>query len=82
MIAAESAIFVTLDIVLSPSFVRRRRCSAATAHPIRSTNNRVIPGVAKVGASLQITFSSPVSEGCWPMVSSHLKATRDFPLVF
>jgi hypothetical protein len=26
MIAAESAIFVTLDIVLSPSFVRRRRC--------------------------------------------------------
>jgi hypothetical protein len=24
MIAAESAIFVTLDIVLSPSFVRRR----------------------------------------------------------
>jgi hypothetical protein len=26
MIAAESAIFVKLDIVLSPSFVRRRRC--------------------------------------------------------
>jgi hypothetical protein len=26
IIAAESAIFVTLDIVLSPSFVRRRRC--------------------------------------------------------
>jgi hypothetical protein len=26
MIAAESATFVTLDIVLSPSFVRRRRC--------------------------------------------------------
>jgi hypothetical protein len=26
MIAAESTIFVTLDIVLSPSFVRRRRC--------------------------------------------------------
>ena len=26
MIATESAIFVTLDIVLSPSFVRRRRC--------------------------------------------------------
>jgi hypothetical protein len=28
---------------------------------IRSTNGRVIPGTAKVGASLQITFSSPVS---------------------
>jgi hypothetical protein len=26
MIARENAIFVTLDIVLSPSFVRRRRC--------------------------------------------------------
>jgi hypothetical protein len=26
MIVAESAIFVILDIVLSPSFVRRRRC--------------------------------------------------------
>jgi hypothetical protein len=26
MITAESAIFVMLDIVLSPSFVRRRRC--------------------------------------------------------
>jgi hypothetical protein len=29
---------------------------------MRSTNGRVIPGAAKVGASLQITFSSPVSE--------------------
>jgi hypothetical protein len=26
MIAAESATLVTLDIVVSPSFVRRRRC--------------------------------------------------------
>ena len=26
MIAAASAILVTLDLVLSPSFVRRRRC--------------------------------------------------------
>jgi hypothetical protein len=26
MIAAESAIFVMLDIILSPSFVGRRRC--------------------------------------------------------
>jgi hypothetical protein len=45
MIATESAIFVTLDIVLSPSFVRRR---PATAHPIRSTNGRVIPGATKL----------------------------------
>jgi hypothetical protein len=35
---------------------------AATAHPTRSTDGRVIPGVAMVGASLPITFSSPVSE--------------------
>ena len=47
MIAAESAIFVTLDIVLSPSLFA---AGAATAHPIRSTNGRVIPGAAKVGA--------------------------------
>jgi hypothetical protein len=45
MIATESAIFVTLDIVLSHSFVRR---GAATAHPIRSTNGRVIPGATKL----------------------------------
>jgi hypothetical protein len=30
MIAAASAILVTLDIVLSPSFVRRRRCDGMT----------------------------------------------------
>jgi hypothetical protein len=35
---------------------------AATAHSIRSINGRVIPRTAKVGASLQVTFSSPVSE--------------------
>lgn len=68
MIAAESAVFVTLDIVLSPSFVRRR---VATAHPIRSTNDRVIPDAAKVSASLQISFSSPVSEGDRRIISCH-----------
>jgi hypothetical protein len=30
MIAAESAIFVTLDIVLSPSFVRRPSCDGTS----------------------------------------------------
>jgi hypothetical protein len=53
MIAAESAIFVTLDIAhllrLFAAVLRRR-------HPIRSTNGRVIPGVAKLGASLRATF--------------------------
>jgi hypothetical protein len=37
---------------------------AATTRSIRSTNGRVIPGTAKVGVLLQITFSSPVSEAC------------------
>src|SRR5215510_2699939 len=36
MIAAESAIFVTLDIVLSPSFVRRRVATASAQVTIRS----------------------------------------------
>jgi hypothetical protein len=35
MIAAETAIFVTLDIVLSPSFVRRRRRDG-TPHEINN----------------------------------------------
>jgi hypothetical protein len=35
IIAAESTIFVTLDIVQSPSFVRRRRCDG-TPHEINN----------------------------------------------
>jgi hypothetical protein len=45
MIAAQSAIFISLGIVLSPSFVP---ADAATVHPIRSTNDRVIPDAAKL----------------------------------
>jgi hypothetical protein len=58
--------------------------SAATARSIRSTNGRVIPGKAKVSASLQITFSSPVSEACRRIISrNRLKrfvATHDVRL--
>jgi hypothetical protein len=53
MIAAESAIFVTLDI----SYLLGLFAAGATAaHPIRSTKGRVIPGVAKFGVSLRVTF--------------------------
>jgi hypothetical protein len=44
MIATENAIFVTLDIVLSPSLFA---ADAVAAHPIGSTNGRVIPGATK-----------------------------------
>jgi hypothetical protein len=47
------AIVVTLDIAYLP---RLFAAGAAAAHPIRSTNGRVIPGVAKVGASLSDNF--------------------------
>jgi hypothetical protein len=47
------ATFVTLDIGY---LLRLFAAGAATAHPIRSTNGRVIPGVAKVGASLSDNF--------------------------
>jgi hypothetical protein len=43
------ATFVTLNIAY---LLRLFAAGAATAHPIRSTNGRVIPGVAKVGVSL------------------------------
>jgi len=59
IIAAESAIFVTLDIVLSPSFVRRLRCDGT---PDKIERRPRYSGRRKVGASLLITFSSPVSE--------------------
>src|SRR6266704_3209412 len=55
------AIVVTLDIAYLP---RLFAAGAAAAHPIRSTNGRVIPGVAKLARHFQITFSSPVSETC------------------
>ena len=71
MIAVKSAIFVMLDIVL---LLRLFAAGVATAHSMRSTNGRVIPGTAKVGASLQITFSSPVSEGDWRIISCHSEA--------
>jgi hypothetical protein len=50
MIAAESTIFVTWDIVLSPSFVCRRRCDG----PPDEIDKRagLFPGVPKVDASL------------------------------
>jgi hypothetical protein len=47
------AIVVTLDIAYLP---RLFTAGAAAAHPIRSTTGRVIPGVAKVGASLADNF--------------------------
>jgi hypothetical protein len=53
MIAAEIANFVTLDIA---HLLRLFAACFATTHPIRSTNGRVIPAVAKVGASLPATF--------------------------
>jgi hypothetical protein len=61
IIATESAIFVTLDIVLSPSFVRRRGCDG-TPDKIDKLSRYSRRG--KTGASLQVTFSSPVSEAC------------------
>jgi hypothetical protein len=53
MIAAEIANFVTLDIA---HLLRLFAACFATTHPIRSTIGRVIPVVAKVGASLSDNF--------------------------
>jgi hypothetical protein len=53
MIAAESAIFVTLDIVLSPSFVRRRRCGGT---PEKIDKRSRYSQRGETGASFQITF--------------------------
>jgi hypothetical protein len=76
MIAAESAIFVTLDIVLSPSFVRRRRRDGT---PDKIDKRSHYSRRGKTGASLQITFSSPVSEACRRIISCHSEATYDVP---
>jgi hypothetical protein len=72
MIAAESAIFVTLDIVLAPSFVRRRRCDGT---PDKIDKRSRYSQRRETGASLQITFSSPVSEGDRRIISCHSEAT-------
>jgi hypothetical protein len=53
MIAAESANFVTFDMVLSPSLFA---AGVATTHLIRSTIGRLIPAVVKIGASLSNNF--------------------------
>jgi hypothetical protein len=66
IIAAESAIFVTLDIVLSPLFVRRRH---ATTHPIKIDKWSRYSRRGKVSASLQITLPSPISEACQRIIS-------------
>jgi hypothetical protein len=60
MIATENAIFVTLDIVLSPSFVRRPRCDGTPDIDKRSRYSQR----DEIVASFLITFSSPVSEAC------------------
>ena len=49
MIAAENAIFVTLDIVLSPSFVRRLRCDG----PLDEIDKR--PRYSRCGESWCVT---------------------------
>jgi hypothetical protein len=76
MIAAESAIFVTFDIVLSPSFVYRRRCGGT---PDKIDKRSHYSRRGKTGAPLQISFSSPVSEACRRIISCHLEATCDVP---
>jgi hypothetical protein len=53
MIAAESAIFVTFDIFLSPSFVRCRRCGG-TPNKIDKRPN--YSRVAKVGVRISDNF--------------------------
>jgi hypothetical protein len=75
MIAAESAIFVALDIALSPSFVRRRRCDGT---PEKIDKRSRYSQRGETGASPQITFSSPVSEACQRIISCHSEATCDF----
>jgi hypothetical protein len=61
MIATENAIFVTLDIVLSPSFVRRRRCDGT---PDRIDKRSPYSQRDEIVASFLITFSSTASEAC------------------
>jgi hypothetical protein len=70
MIAAQSAIFVRLDIVVSPSFVRRRRCDGP---PDKINKRPRYSRRSEVDASLQITFSSPVSEACRQAASRTMK---------
>src|SRR4029077_2325822 len=78
--SATHADLLDLHIVRSsgtyePSFVRR---GAATAHPIRSTNGRVIPGVAKVGASLSDNFFAKLT-GINPAGSQSLASNAYLP---
>jgi hypothetical protein len=75
MIATESAIFVTLDIVLSPSFVRRRRCDGT---PDKIDKRSRYSRRDKNCASFQITFSSPVNEACRRIFSCHSETTVTF----
>jgi hypothetical protein len=75
MIAAESAIFVTLDIVLSPSFVRRRRCDG-TLDKIDKRSRYSRHG--ETGASFQITFHHLLVKQCRRIISYHSEATCDF----
>jgi hypothetical protein len=77
MIAAESTSFVTLDIVLSPSFVRRRRCDGT---PDKIDERSHYSWRDETGAPLQITFSSPISEAYRRIISCRAQATRDVDL--
>jgi hypothetical protein len=77
---------VTLPVTLNTDSAVRVSCArrvhersvevlaAALRRRLRSTNGRVIPVTAKVGASLQITFSSPVSEACRQIISCHSRS--------
>jgi hypothetical protein len=53
---------------------------AVAAHPIRSTNGRVIPG-AELARPFQITFSSPVSETCRGINGSDLISILSGPML-
>ena len=53
MIAAESANFVRLEMILSPSFVRRRHCDGT---PDGIDKRPRYSRVAKIGASLSDNF--------------------------
>jgi hypothetical protein len=64
----------------APTNRRLFAAGAATAHPIRSTNGRVIPGVAKVGVSLSDNFFAKLT-GINPARSQSLSSESEARLI-